>query len=75
METDNRLMGMNGARCAGQRCGPGGRARKAEFPAQAQVAAWARGERARQRASERGPRREMGLRAKIEEEDEIFLFF
>ena len=52
METDNRPMGMNGARCAGQRRGPGGRARKAEFLAQAQVAAWARGgarERARAR--------------------------
>ena len=42
-------MGRNDARCAGQRPGPGGRARKAEFPAQAQVAAWARGKRAGQR--------------------------
>ena len=49
METDNRPMGMNGARCAGQRRGPGGRERKAEFTTQAQVAAWARGERAGQR--------------------------
>ena len=49
METDDRLMGRNGARCAGQRPGPGGRARKAKFPAQAQVAAWARGKRAGQR--------------------------
>ena len=49
METDNRPMGMNGARCAGQRRGLGGRARKAKFLAQAQVAAWARGECAGQR--------------------------
>ena len=34
-----RPIGFNGARCAGQRPGPGGRARKAEFLAQAQVVA------------------------------------
>ena len=38
-----RPIGFNGARCAGQRRGLGGRAREAGIPAQAQVAAWARG--------------------------------
>ena len=45
-----RPIGFNGARCAGQRRGPGRQAREAGFPAQAQVAAWVRGEHVGQRA-------------------------
>ena len=39
----SRRMEMDGHERLGQRHSPGGKGREAEFPAQAQVAAWARG--------------------------------
>jgi len=66
-----RPIGFNGARCVGQRRGPGGRAREAEFPAQAQVAAWARGS-AREGRVGCGPWAVLGRNSK--EQEPVFFF-